>query len=201
MAARRVRAATWGSPASVRYRTTTKWRAPAPARAGIFSVVTPPVTNTGTSDPVVASRRYSRPVPGRPGLVGVGSTGPAEMYESSGPDGSAAAVRSSGPCVEDGVGAEQAAGERNGRVVLADVDAVGGDVEGEVGPIIEDERHAAIRADRLDEAGPRQKRHRLEMLLTQLHDVDPAGDAGLDEPGQVRAVGCAEVEVAVRDGR
>ncbi len=53
--ARSARAAAIGSGASMRKRTTTKWRTPAAANSGMRSGVTPPVTNTGTGDRVLAS--------------------------------------------------------------------------------------------------------------------------------------------------
>ena len=47
---------------------------------------------------------------------------------------------------DDGGRAEQAAGQRGRGIVLADVDAVGPYLEGQVGPVIEDERHAEVAA-------------------------------------------------------
>ena len=68
----------WGSSASTSQRTTTKWRAPAAMRSPTQSGSTPPVTHTGQGERRTASDRYPVPVPGRPGLVGVGTTGPAD---------------------------------------------------------------------------------------------------------------------------
>ena len=54
MASRRARAARRASGARVRARTTTKWRTPAATSAGTRSVVTPPVTKTGTVERALA---------------------------------------------------------------------------------------------------------------------------------------------------
>ncbi len=76
---------------------------------------------------------------------------------------------------------ENAAGERNRGIVLPDVDSVRVHFEGQVGSIVEDEGHSVVAADGADEAGPLDERLRLKMLLAQLDDVHPAGDAGRDE--------------------
>ena len=80
------------------------------------------------------------------------------------------------------------------------MDAVGVHFEGQVGSIVEDEGHSVVEADSADEAGPLDERLRLKMLLAQLDDVHSAGDAGRDEMLEVGPIGCAEIQVAVRDG-
>ena len=114
------------------------------------------------------------PVPGRPGLVGVGTTGPAAKVV----DRLVGAALEVGEAVcrepDDRLGSEDAAGQGHGRVVLADVDAVGIELERKVGAIVEDERHAEISRGVADEPSDFAAMHLagVEMLLPQLHDVD-----------------------------
>ena len=102
---------------------------------------------------------------------------------------------------DDGVRSENAPGQRHRGIVLPDMDAVRPDFECQVGAVVEDEGHSGVRADGADQCGPLQKGSGLEVLVPQLHDVHPAGDAGRHEGSQIGPIGCAEVEVAVRDGR
>ena len=102
---------------------------------------------------------------------------------------------------DDGVRSEDAPGQRDRGVVLPHVDAVRPDFEGQVGAVVEDEGHSAVGADGADQASPLQKGSGLEVLVPQLHDVHPAGDAGRHEGGEIGPVRRAEVEAAVRDGR
>ena len=45
---------------------------------GTVDGATPPVTQTGQGERSAATPMYPRPVGGRPGLVGVSATGPAD---------------------------------------------------------------------------------------------------------------------------
>ena len=102
---------------------------------------------------------------------------------------------------DDGVRSENAPGQCDRSVVLTDMDSVRLGFERKVGAVVEDERHAGVRADGPDQCGPLQKGSGVEVFVPQLHDVHSAGDAGRDKSREVRPVGCAEVEAAVRDSR
>ena len=95
---------------------------------------------------------------------------------------------------DDGLGAQDAPGQRRRGVVLADVHAVGPRLEGEVGPVVHDERDAEVSADRPQGTGAGEEGPGLEALLPQLHHVHPASHAGRHEPLEVGPVGRAEVE-------
>ena len=88
-------------------------------------------------------------------------------------------MRASSPITRTGLG--------RGHVVLADMDTVGTDGRGQVGPVVEDERHLVVGADPLDEGGPRDQQPVGQVLLAQLHDVDPALDAGVRRSARGRA--------------
>ncbi len=105
---------------------------------------------------------------------------------------------------DDGLGAQDAAGQRHGDIVLAHVDAVGSGGEREVGPVVQHERHRVGAAHVRHDLCPRQQRPCLEMFLPQLDDVHAAGDALLDEGGEIPTVRSAQVEASagqVRAGR
>ena len=72
---------------------------------------------------------------------------------------------------------------------------------GEIGPVVEDERDAEVVADAPRPAGHVEQRPGFEVLLAQLHEVDAAGDARLEEALEIGAIGRAEVEppLAERD--
>ena len=53
---------------------------------------------------------------------------------------------------DDGVRSENAPGQRDRGVVLTDMDSVRPGFERKVGAIVEDERHAGVRADGADQA-------------------------------------------------
>ena len=81
-------------------------------------------------------------------------------------------------------------------VALADVDAVGACSRGQVGPIVHDERDVVGVTDVSHQPGPRHDRLVVEVLVAELHDVDAAADAGVDERLEIGTVGSAEVEPA-----
>ena len=56
-----------------------------------------------------------------------------------------------------------------------------------------------VTADVAHHGGPGEQGARLELLVPQLHHVDPAGDAGGHELGQVWPIGGAEIETAGRE--
>jgi hypothetical protein len=101
---------------------------------------------------------------------------------------------------DDGVGPENAAGEGDRCVVLSHMDTVSTDLEGHVRSIIDDEGHSVGAADVADEAAPLDEFLGFEVLLAQLDDVHPSSDARPDEVFEVRTIGCAEIQVALRDG-
>src|SRR5699024_1567555 len=79
-AARRSRAADVGSAAPVIARTTTTRLAPASTTSPRVAESIPPIANHGRESPTVVAawRTRSRPGAWRPGLVGVGQTGPVQ---------------------------------------------------------------------------------------------------------------------------
>ena len=94
----------------------------------------------------------------------------------------------------EGVGADHVPGRCRRQVVLAHVDAVRAQGGSQVGPVVEHEGDPFAPADLLDERGPSHQGDVVEVLLAQLHHVDPAGDAPADEHVQVGAVRGAQVE-------
>src|SRR3712207_7345818 len=71
--------------------------------------------------------------------------------------------RSVGREPDEGVGPEDAPGEGGRGVVLADVDPVGVDLEGQVGAVVEDEGHAVVAADAGGDPSPRSEEHTSEL--------------------------------------
>ena len=100
---------------------------------------------------------------------------------------------------DDGVGPQDAPGQRDRRIVLAHVDAVRPHLERQVGPVVQHERHAVGAAHGRRHGGPGQQRLGVELLVAQLDHVHPAGDAVVEEVGQVGPVRRAEVEAALRE--
>ncbi len=94
------------------------------------------------------------------------------------------------------LGAHDRAGACGVDVLLPDVDAVRACREGEVGPVVEDERHLVGVADVAHHDGPRHHRIVVQVLLAELHDVDTPEDACVDERLEVGAVGRAEIKAA-----
>jgi hypothetical protein len=74
------------------------------------------------------------------------------------------------------------------------VHAVGPDLEGQVWSVVEDERHAVVSTDEGGEVGPQHDGPGLQQLVSQLHHVDAAGDASLQELAQIGPVGRAQVQ-------
>ena len=100
---------------------------------------------------------------------------------------------------DDGVGTEDAAGQRDRGVVLADVHPVGPDSQRQVGAVVEHEGDAGTTTDVAHHGGPLEQGPGFELLVPQLHHVHPARNAGADEVGQIGPVRCAEIEVAGRE--
>ncbi len=71
------------------------------------------------------------------------------------------------------------------------MDSVRAELEGEVGPVVQDEGNVVLAADLEGDAGARQQRSCFERLFPQLDDVDPAADAGGQKAGQIGAIGTA----------
>jgi ABC-2 type transport system ATP-binding protein len=96
----------------------------------------------------------------------------------------------------DRVRSQQSPRECGRRVVLSDMDAVGFHLEREVGPVVEDERHAMVVTDAPDAARDLEQRPGFELLVAQLHDVDAARDACLEKALEIGTGGGAEIEPA-----
>src|SRR5580658_8083126 len=100
---------------------------------------------------------------------------------------------------DDGRGSEDAARQRGRRVVLADVDAVGLDLEGEIGSVVQDEWHAQVGRDDPDQPGAGDQIPSRKLLVAELDDVDTAADAGNEEIGEIRAVRRAQVQPPITE--
>jgi hypothetical protein len=77
------------------------------------------------------------------------------------------------------------------------VDAIGADVESQVGAVVEDEGDAVVPAHFEGQAGPLQQGPGVETLVPQLDHIHPAADTGGEEGGQVGPIGRAQVQPAV----
>jgi hypothetical protein len=100
---------------------------------------------------------------------------------------------------DDRVGTQNAPGQRDRGIVLADVHPVSPDGQRQVGPVVEHERDTGVLTDVAHHGGPGEQRAGFEVLVPQLHHVDAARDAGRDEIGQVGPVRSAEIEMAGRE--
>ena len=78
--------------------------------------------------------------------------------------------------------------------------AVGTDRRRQVGTVVEDEWHLMAGADLLDDPGPSHQIRIGEVLVAELHDVDPADDASLYEGPEIGPVGGAEIEPTLGQG-
>ena len=167
------------------------------------SGVTPPVTNHGPGGVRGGvGARSSRPVPGPAGLGrrGVDRSGRDVVDGLAG--GGVELGRGVGREADDGVGAEDAAGQRRRGVVLADVHAVGPDLEGEVGPVVEDERHAEVAAHPQRQPGPGRASGRASSSLSRSCTMStPPRMQAARKRLEVGPVGRAEVEAAAVEPR
>ena len=84
--------------------------------------------------------------------------------------------------------AHDAPGHSRGRVLLADMDAVGTDGHRQVGTVVEDERDVMLGADPLHQRRPLHQLLVGELLLPELDDVHTALDAYLDEGLEVTSI-------------
>jgi hypothetical protein len=100
---------------------------------------------------------------------------------------------------DDGVGTEDAPGQRDRGVVLPDVHPVGPDGQGQVRTVVQDEGDTSGAAGLAHHGRALEQGAGVQLLVPQLHHVDPALDAGGDEVSQVGPVRGAEVEVAGRE--
>ena len=82
---------------------------------------------------------------------------------------------------DDGIGPHDPPRQRDRRIVLPDVDAVRPRLQRQVGPVVQDEGHAEVPADGRRHGGPGQQGLGVELLVTQLDHVHPAGDAVAEE--------------------
>ena len=91
------------------------------------------------------------------------------------------------------------------QVVLAEVDAVGAGRERHVEPVVDDERHAARRAQRLELARDLEVAPRVGMLVAELDQVHAARERGRDDlavAAPAREIGPGEnVETALLEHR
>ncbi len=99
---------------------------------------------------------------------------------------------------DDGIGTEDPAGHFRRGVVLADVDTVRLTGQGQVGPVVEDERHPELGTHRGGQLRPGQERAGIQLLLPQLDHVHPAPEACAQERRQIGPVRRAQVEPAPR---
>jgi hypothetical protein len=97
--------------------------------------------------------------------------------------------------------ADDAAGYPDGEVVLPEVQHVGVRGQRDVGPVVDGEQGAVPRAHLGEHLQSSQLVPCLQRpvgpLVAQLHDVDPTGEGGVDELGEIAAVAAgvgAEVE-------
>ena len=174
-------AARFGSSASVRKRTTTKWRAPAIASSGTVSGVTPPVTNTGRRGLGHGKGDVGKPGSGSSRLRRRRCHGASRDIVDGFFSAGLELNRSMGGKADDGRGPQNAPRQRGGGVVLADVDTVCPDLEGEVGSVVHDERHTVLRADPCCEPTPLDQVPCVEVLVPQLDDVHASCDARVQE--------------------
>jgi len=93
-----------------------------------------------------------------------------------------------------GVRPEDRPGHGRWAVVLTYMDAIAPCGQGQVGAVIEDERHARVGTESLQGGGPSDQRPVVQRLLPELDDIDAAADARFDESEKVGAVGCTEVQ-------
>ena len=131
---------------------------------------------------------------GRPALVGVSQTGPTLSWSGrSSPAAAQAASTCSGEWVESPISAAGPAsspGLGHGRVVLADVDAVGAAGRDQVGAVVEDEQRAVLGGRATKRVGQRDDLLRAPgRLLSQLDDVGAAAQGGVEQPEGSRPCG------------
>ena len=87
--------------------------------------------------------------------------------------------------VQGDVPAEDRAGGRDRQVVLPQVQHLRPGRVGDVGAVVHREQPAVLTARGGEHLQQRELLAGLEVLLPQLHDVDPGGQHGVEEPGQV----------------
>ena len=147
----------------------------------------PPIANQGVSPATsLAWRISSSPAAGRPSLVGVSQTGPALTWSGrASPVAPRAASNCSGECVESPTSAPGpacGAGLCDGRVVLADVNAVGAAGLDELGVIVEEEQRAVLVRGAAERLGQRDELlGAARRLLAQLDHVDSASERRIEK--------------------
>ena len=207
MRRRSCRAAAPGSSAPTSHRTTTKCRAPAATR---------PATRVRV-DPAGHPHRPRRPAhrlghvararcPGVPAWSG---WAPPDRRRGSRPGAGPAGTRPRPSPARRGVGGQARPGRRArpppgpapaGSVVLAHVDPVGPDGRGQVGSVVEHERHPVGGADPPDEAGPVHQCRRRRGACPAAARRRRRRDAAPDERLEVGPVRGAEVEAPTGRG-
>ncbi len=91
-------------------------------------------------------------------------------------------------------GAGELAGRGDGGVVLADVDAVGAELGGELGPVVEDEEGARVGGGVAEEAGGGAQGRVRRVLVAELDQVGAAGERRAEQ-----ALELDRVEAGVAD--
>ena len=200
-------AAARGSSASVIARTTTTR-----VRAGGEHLGEPVVVDAADREPRPRRRRgrhrADQVEPGRGAArLGRASASTGRRRSSRRPASSAAAAVSAALCVErpiEHVVADDLAGPGDRQVVLAEVQHVGAGGERDVGAVVDGEQRAVPGAGVGEHLERGELVARLERavgaLVAQLDDVDPAGQRGVGELGEVAAVAAgvgAQVEAGV----
>ena len=93
--------------------------------------------------------------------------------------------------------ADQRTGFPGSWVILAHMNPIGADGAGEIGTVVEDERHVVVGADPLDYPGPSDQVAVGEVLIPKLHDVHPTDDASLHESVEIASIRGTQVEPAI----
>ena len=100
---------------------------------------------------------------------------------------------------DDRPGPEDPPRHRQRQVVLPEVEHVRPGREGDVGPVVHRQQRAVPAAGGREHLEQRELLARLEALLPQLHDVDPAAENRVEERGQV-TLGAPPVGAQVQPG-
>jgi hypothetical protein len=78
------------------------------------------------------------------------------------------------------------------------VDEIGAHEDGQVGPVVDDERDAEAAGELARLREELQERSVRKALLPQLHEIDAPTDGRLEERGQVRARARDQVQAGLR---
>jgi hypothetical protein len=101
---------------------------------------------------------------------------------------------------DNGVIAKDPATEMHRRVILANMDTIGSNFEGEVGTIVHDEWDAIAMADFTTDCSGSDQRSSIEVLVAQLNDIDASSNARRKEVGEVISGWGAEIKPTITKG-